>query len=93
MAQGHRTAGHSVLGFPTHNPTHRLTCLARLPQTLAVPVVFLFSTSDRHARGIVSALLEHGVLTSESLRAPLRLVFPAELACRSMPGLFRDVDG
>ena len=42
----------------------------------------------RHARRIVSALIERGVLSSESPRAPLRLIFPAALAARWMPGLF-----
>ena len=44
--------------------------------------------SERHARRIVSALMEHGVLAADSARAPLRLVFPAALASRWMPGLF-----
>ena len=44
--------------------------------------------SERSARRIVSALIEQGVLTSESSRAPLRLAFPAALASRWMPGLF-----
>jgi hypothetical protein len=43
---------------------------------------------DRHARRITSALLQRGVLISESPRAPLRLAFPATLASRWMPGLF-----
>jgi Fic family protein len=42
----------------------------------------------RHARRIVSALVERGVLVADSARAPLRLVFPAALASRWMPGLF-----
>jgi len=46
------------------------------------------NTSDRQARRIVSVLLDHGVLTSESPRSPLRLVFPAHLASLWMPGLF-----
>src|SRR5277367_4222400 len=45
-------------------------------------------TGDRHARRIVSALMERGVLTADGARAPLRLVFPAALASRWMPGLF-----
>jgi Fic family protein len=45
-------------------------------------------TGERQARRIVSALLEQGVLISESPRAPLRLAFPAALAGRWMPGLF-----
>ncbi len=47
-------------------------------------------TGERQARRIVSALLTHGVLISESPRAPLRLAFPAALASRWMPGLFPD---
>jgi Fic family protein len=43
---------------------------------------------ERHARRIVAALLDRGVLVSESTRAPLRLAFPAALASRWMPGLF-----
>lgn len=43
---------------------------------------------DRHARRIVSALIERGVLAADGVRAPLRLVFPATLASRWMPGLF-----
>jgi len=48
----------------------------------------VFSTGERQARRIVSALLQSGVLTSENPRAPLRLAFPAALASRWMPGLF-----
>lgn len=51
-------------------------------------VASLLDTSDRNARRVTSALLESGVLTSESTRAPLRLAFPATLASRWMPGLF-----
>jgi len=45
-------------------------------------------TGERNARRIVSALIEQGILTSESSRAPLCLVFPAALGSRWMPGLF-----
>ena len=48
----------------------------------------LVGTGERQARRVVSALLERGVLVSESTRAPLRLTFPAALASRWMPGLF-----
>jgi Fic family protein len=48
-------------------------------------------TSERQGRRIVSALLERQVLTSESIRAPLRLAFPAILASRWMPGLFPEM--
>lgn len=50
----------------------------------------LLNTGERQARRVVSALLERGVLSSESTRAHLRLTFPAALAARWMPGLFPD---
>ncbi len=50
----------------------------------------LLGVSERTARRLYSALLERGVLTSESKQAPLRLAFPATLASRWMPGLFPD---
>ena len=56
-----------------------------LPRADAAGVV---GAGERHARRIVSALIERGVLASESPRAPLHLVFPAALASRWMPGLF-----
>jgi Fic family protein len=48
----------------------------------------LLGLTARQARRIVAVLIEHGVLTSESPRAPLHLAFPAALAARWMPGLF-----
>lgn len=48
----------------------------------------IVDSSERSTRRVVSSLLEQGVLTSESTRAPLRLAFPATLASRWMPGLF-----
>jgi Fic family protein len=48
----------------------------------------IVGTGDRQARRVVSALIDHGVLVSESTRAPLQLAFPAALASRWMPGLF-----
>lgn len=56
-----------------------------LPRGDAAAVV---GTGERQARRVVSALVEHGVLTSESTRSSLRLAFPARLASRWMPGLF-----
>lgn len=53
-------------------------------------VADLLGTGTRNARRVTSALLEAGVLTSTSTRAPLRLAFPAKLASRWMPGLFPD---
>jgi Fic family protein len=50
----------------------------------------VLGTGERQARRVVSALLEKGVLVSQSHRAPLRLAFPATLASRWMPGLFPD---
>jgi Fic family protein len=48
----------------------------------------LLGATDRHARRVVSALVDRGVLSSESTRAPLSITFPAALAARWMPGLF-----
>ena len=48
----------------------------------------LLGVGRRQARRITSVLLDRGVLTSASTRAPLRLAFPASLAHRWMPGLF-----
>jgi Fic family protein len=59
----------------------------QLPRSDTAGVV---GTGERQARRIVSALVDKGVLTSESVRAPLRLAFPAALASRWMPGLFPD---
>lgn len=56
-----------------------------LPRGEAAAVV---GTGERQARRIVAALLECGVLESDSPRATLRLTFPATLASRWMPGLF-----
>jgi len=56
-----------------------------LPRADAAGVV---GAGERHARRIVAALVERGVLVSDSTRAPLRLAFPAALAARWMPGLF-----
>ncbi len=48
----------------------------------------LIGATPRHARRIVSARTERGVLTSAGPRDSLRLAFPAALASRWMPGLF-----
>ncbi len=56
-----------------------------LPRGDAAAIV---GTGDRQARRVVSTLLEQGVLISKSMRAPLRLAFPATLASRWLPGLF-----
>jgi Fic family protein len=61
-----------------------------LPRGDAAGIV---GTGERQARRVVSALIERGVLISESSRAPLRLGFPAVLASRWMPGLFPDQRG
>jgi len=61
-----------------------------LPRGDAAAVV---GVGERHARRIVSSLIDRGVLTSETPRAPLRLVFPATLSSRWMPGLFPDARG
>ncbi len=54
-------------------------------------VAGVVGTGERNARRVVSALVDRGVLASESSRAPLRLAFPAALASRWMPGLFPEI--
>jgi len=61
-----------------------------LPRGDAAAIV---GTGERQARRVVSALIERGVLLSDSTRAPLRLAFPATLAARWMPGLFPERAG
>ena len=56
-----------------------------LPRSAVASVA---GASSRTATRIVSALTEAGVLTSDTPYAPVRLVFPAALAERWMPGLF-----
>jgi Fic family protein len=51
-------------------------------------VAAIVGSGDRQARRVVAALVDAGVLQSESSRAALRLAFPATLASRWMPGLF-----
>ena len=58
-----------------------------LPRADVAP---LLGVTDRHARRIVSALLDRGVLVSERPRDSLFIAFPAALASRWMPGLFPD---
>ena len=55
-------------------------------------VEVILGTSDRTARRVTSGLLEAGVLSSASTRAPLKLAFPAKYAGRWMPGLFPEQD-
>ena len=50
----------------------------------------LLGIGERHARRMTAQLLNAGVLTAATPRAPLRLAFPAALAGRWMPGLFPD---
>jgi len=47
-------------------------------------------SSERSAQRIVSALTEMGVLTSDTPKGAVRIVFPAALAERWMPGLFSE---
>ncbi len=52
----------------------------------------MLDVSPATARRIISALTAHGVLVSESTRAPVQLAFPAKLASSWLPGLFPDLD-
>jgi Fic family protein len=53
-------------------------------------IAALLGIPERSARRVTSELLQQGVFVSDSIRAPLRLAFPAVLASRWMPGLFPD---
>ncbi len=53
----------------------------------------ILGTGERQARRVVSVLIDRGVVTSASTRAPLRLAFPAALASRWLPGLIPDQRG
>lgn len=46
------------------------------------------SVSDRHARRYLAALVEKGIIVSDTQKSPLRLAFPIALSTRWMPGLF-----
>jgi Fic family protein len=48
----------------------------------------IVGAGERQARRIVAPLIEAGVVTSPTPRAPLSLAFPATLAARWLPGLF-----
>ena len=43
---------------------------------------------ERGARNVTAALVERGMLTAPSHRAPLRLAFPADVAARWFPNLY-----
>jgi Fic family protein len=68
-----------------NNILEALLYRGELPRGDAADIV---GTGERQARRVVSALIDQGVVTSESTRAPLRLAFPAALVSRWMPGLF-----
>jgi len=56
-------------------------------------VVDMLGASTRTASRVVAGLIDHGVITSESSKAPLHIAFPARLASRWMPGLFPEQRG
>jgi Fic family protein len=74
-----------ILPPKSGNILEALLYRGELPRADAASAV---GATERHARRIVSALTERGLLTADGVRAPLRLVFPAALASRWMPGLF-----
>lgn len=51
-------------------------------------VARLLDVSSRTASRVVSGLIDHDVVASETSKAALRIHFPAKLAPRWMPGLF-----
>ena len=82
---GRRNAPEQAAAQGRQPSSKRCSIAASLPRG---DVGELLGAPPRHARRIVSALIERGVLTSKGPRAPLRLAFPATLASRWMPGLF-----
>lgn len=76
------------LGFLPPQATAILAAVLYRGELARGEVDRLVGTGERQARRIVSVLVEKGVLASESSRSPLRLVFPASLAGRWLPGLF-----
>jgi Fic family protein len=82
----------SVGALPANsgNLLEALLYRGELPRGEAAGVV---GASERQARRVVAALVDLGVVASESSRAPLRLAFPAALASRWMPGLFPEREG
>jgi len=48
----------------------------------------ILNVTDRHARRLIAALIQRGILVSDSPKSQLKLAFPATLASRWMPGLF-----
>jgi Fic family protein len=73
-----------------NNILEALLYRGELPRGDAAAIVGM---GERQARRVVSALIDQGVVTSESTRAPLHLAFPAALASRWMPGLFPERPG
>ena len=53
-------------------------------------VAAIVGTGERQGRRVVAALMDKGILASDSSRAPLRLALPAALASRLLPGMFPD---
>jgi Fic family protein len=56
-------------------------------------VAGILGLGERQSRRVIAQLLEAGVVSSLSSRAPLRLAFPATIAARWMPGLFPEQAG
>jgi Fic family protein len=48
----------------------------------------VLNVTDRHARRLTAALIDRGILISDSPKSSLKLAFPVTLANRWMPGLF-----
>jgi Fic family protein len=73
-----------------NNILEALLYRGEFPRSDAAAIV---GTGERQARRVVSALIDRGVVRSETTRAPLRLAFPAVLTSRWMPGLFPEKGG
>ena len=67
-------------------PVLREAVLAGEVERAKIPM--LTNYEERGARNVTAALVERGMLTASSHRAPLRLAFPADVAERWFPNLY-----
>ncbi|KEA61847.1 hypothetical protein ADIMK_3994 [Marinobacterium lacunae] len=65
-----------------------LDALLNCGELTPAEVPSIAGAGEHQARHMVSVLKEFGIVTSESIHAPLKIAFPASLASRWMPGLF-----
>lgn len=88
LIEGHDTQEEHQMG---NLPAQSIPILETILYRGEVPrkeIPHLLNLTERHARRVSSALIERGILISDTPKSPLKLAFPAALASRWMPGLF-----